>query len=285
MALLNEGTALPADLLADIDAWCGVDHDAADTAIAAMMWAVAGNVAALTHRLALAGERTEMVRRLRSRLADGSVLRGWLDEALAGMDTVLVMVQDRSAGPAQLEELHRRQVAEGHTLAAFTTAAQLSVAYLALDRPDDSLRAGLGALEILSAYREALPGSSERQATRQAHETVYLTVLKAAARLPDPRVLAEVIEYLRAQEMPVVLHTPEPTQLPLAALMPASGLRRPQPTADVPDAVVLGRPRPVLMPWGQVALSGWIEPSAGTPVPLVVPRAGTPQRRRDAFRS
>ena len=110
---------------------------------------------------------------------------------------------------------------------------------------------------------------TEQPQLHRAHLALYVAV--GSRFETDPRVLAELLEYLRAQDMPVVHHDPEPTELPLAALL-ASPEARPVDPSEVVDAVAVGRPAPVRVPWGSLALEGLVRPPASAPVTLVVPR-------------
>lgn len=270
-ATICSGKPIPRDLVDRVDGWLASPHESVDLDTQAMMWVLGAMASAFTGGYPQAAERLDRAREVRLRLPDtasqGALLTSMIDDVAAA----LLLHGDTSAGVAALEHLHAQQMMDGRPALAFVTATQLALQYLQSGRFAESLQRGVTALEILAEYRESLPGSSERGSIRAAQESVYVTVLRAAAALPDPRVLAELLEYLRAQDMPVVHHDPEPTELPLAALLPGPG-ERPVDPSDVVDAVAVGRPAPVRMPWGSPALESLVRPPASAPAPLVVPR-------------
>lgn len=199
----------------------------------------------------------------------------WLRVLFDGLCTAETMLTDVDAALTQLTANHQANRASGRGLAAFMTASQLSLIHLSIGRNRDALAFGVEALDYLERHRAQLAGSSERHALRTQQERVYAATIRAAAALRDPDLLAELLEFLRAQDLPVVLDSPDPTQVPMAVLLAGvTGLgplseRDPYQTAD---AVQLSRPRPVLMPWGRTALASWGAPTRPQPVPLVVPR-------------
>ncbi len=270
-ATIRSGKPVPPDLASRVDAWLAAPHELVDLDTQAMMWVLGTMASASRGHYPQASERLERAREVTSRLPgtspQGALLANMIDDVAAA----LLLHRDTAAGVAALELLHAQHLADGRPALAFVTATQLALHYVQSGRFAEALQRGVTALEILAEYRESLPGSSERGAIRAAQEGAYLTVLKAAAADPDPRVLAELLEYLRAQNMPVVHHDPDPTELPLAALLPSPGARPVDPD-QVVDAVAVGRPAPVRMPWGALALEGLVRPPASEPVSLVVPR-------------
>jgi len=267
---LQQGKPAPPDLVARVDAWLASAHPDVDLATQALVWAFGGMVSASIGQYPLAEARADQARALASSLPGTSAQRVLLIDMIDGLSAVLLLNGDADAGVAALERLHAEQMAAGRPLLAFVTAAQLTLQYLRTGRFADALRRGVTALEILAEYRESLPGSSERGSVRSAQESLYVSVLKAAAAHSDPRVLAELLEYLRAQDMPVVHHDPAPSELPLAALIAGPGARLDP--REVVDAVAVGRPAPVRMPWGSLALEGLVRPPSSAPVSLVVAR-------------
>lgn len=270
-ATIRFGKPVPRHLVDRATAWLASPHETVALDTQAMMWLLGAMTSASIGDYPQAVERLDRAREIRSRLPETASQGPLLSNMIDNVAAALLLHGDTSAGVAALERLHAQQMREGRPALAFVTATQLALQRLQAGRPAESLQWGVTALEILADYRESLPGSSERGSIRAAQEGVYVTVLKAAAALPDPRVLAELLEYLRAQDMPVVHHDPEPTELPLAALL-ASPEARPVDPSEVVDAVAVGRPAPVRVPWGSLALEGLVRPPASAPVTLVVPR-------------
>ena len=271
------GAAVPVDLCAELDAWCAAPV-ADDPGMMVALTALAGAVASITRDWGAAEQRMARARQLSSELDPEYPQAVWANQLVDGLSAAMLTHSDPAGGLAAMHRVHEANVDSGSEFAAFISAAGLTVAYGGRGEAAEAFRFGLSALAYLNRHRSVLPSSAERHSMRQQQEVLYATTIKAAARLGDPMLLAELLEYLFAQDMPVIHRDPDATQLPLATLLaavPLDGARG----EDVPDAVALVEPRPTLMPWGRLALADWIPPalneSAGAaPVPLRVARAG-----------
>lgn len=274
-ALAKQGIPIPSEITDGLNAWCDSGRSASVPATEVALWIMGGVVASMTGDRTALFEREARARSLFAALPTNVPQRQWLQSMLGGLSGGMHLMDDWDAGLEEVAALHGEHVRANRAFQAFIAAAQLSVGHLNRGRHAEALRFGVGAMAYLVRHRAVLAGSSERHALRKEQELVYATTLEAAAGLRDPIILAELLEYLRAQDMPIILERPDPTQIPLDALLAigtAGGPFGVQDPAHSLDAVQLAAPRPVRMPWGTTALATWGAPAGGQPVQLMVAR-------------
>jgi hypothetical protein len=271
--LAGQATGVSPATRADLDAWCAGPHDG-DGAEEGILWAMSAVVCFFEGDLRGASDRLDRFQQFSDSLPPSSMHRSAADTLLSGLRPGLTMATDPTRGLADFRATHDDHMRGGRPFAAFITAVQLAVGYLGIGDSRESLRYGVHALSFLRDYRAGLAGSSERFDLHSQQAVVYKTVLKAAHFVGDPLLMAEVLEFLRAQDMPVVLAEPDHAFLPFTSLMngvaQSIGAGREQ---EFSDAVTLSLPSGVVMPWGRIALAGLLAEDAATSVPLVVPRA------------
>lgn len=270
--------AVPSGVRTRLDEWLVRHASDGDALMTGGMWAYSAALAIVDRDWALARERLDRVRAIRDAFPHDDPQAGWLGALLQALEPTLLLRTDR---PAALEALrmtaalHER---EGRYLTAHMSHAMLAMA-LGSTEPREALTAAVKALDYSARHLASLAGSSERIALRAQQERVYECALRAAAALADERIIAELLEVLRAQDLPVVAMDPGLTDLPLAVFLaqPLAGTARLEPGAD-PDVLRLDDPRPIRMPWSRVALSDLIDPGDATPATYVVPRPRRAQR-------
>lgn len=274
-AFSSRGVPIPAELDSELETECGGQLAHEDPVLDAGLSILAGIVSGLRGDWTRMQARVRRARTLYRALPATAPQLPWLRLLFEGLCAAEAMLTDAEGAVAQLTSNHLANRASGRGLAAFVTASQLLVIHLSGGRNREAFAFGVEALAHLERHRAQLAGSSERHALRIQQERVYGATIRAAAALRDPELFAELLEYLRAQDLPVVLDSPDPAQIPMAALLAGvtglGPLGEPDPDETV-DAVQLSRPRPVLMPWGRTALASWGAPTGPQPVPLVVPR-------------
>lgn len=274
-AFSSRGVPIPAELDAELETSCPDQLADEDPVLDAGLSILAGIVSGLRGDWTRMQARVRRARKLYRALPATAPQLPWLRLLFEGLCAAEAMLTDAEGAVAQLTSNHLANRASGRGLAAFVTASQLSVIHLSGGRNREAFAFGVEALAHLERHRAQLAGSSERHALRIQQERVYGATIRAAAALRDPELFAELLEYLRAQDLPVVLDSPDPAQIPMAALLAGvtglGPLGEPDPY-ETADAVQLSRPRPVLMPWGRTALASWGAPTRPQPVPLVVPR-------------
>lgn len=99
---------------------------------------------------------------------------------------------------------------------------------------DSGLAAAVAGVTAVQEERDALGDSRARAAMATCFEPAHRLALEAAAGRDDPRLMAELLEVLRSQAMPVAIRQPA--------------------ECGAPAAVVTLPPPPfVVMPWGTIA--------------------------------
>jgi tetratricopeptide (TPR) repeat protein len=266
----GESTGIPDELADRLDAWCSrPDHVGTDLMAASGLWGMGAAVAMLRGDGGEASRRLERMTGARSGLGDDAPQASWLDLWIAALGSAL----GGSAGARFQRGESKRHHRAGEDFAAFLADTQLALMQADLE-PSEALAAAVRALAFRSRHLAALPASSERIQLREQDQRLVIIALRAAARVGDPELMAELLEFLRAQHLPVVESDPGPGGLPLAALLPpaafggAAGV--PVPVDDL-DAVVLPAALPVRMPWGRVALATILPPTGQPCTDLVVP--------------
>ncbi|MBL8929306.1 MAG: hypothetical protein JNL54_04205 [Kineosporiaceae bacterium] len=208
----------------------------------------------------------------------------WLPALARGAVALRVDSRLRSA-EEHLAECHRRMLATGSLLPAARVAVVL--ARLAADRgrPDAAIDRVVPALLGLRSLAHDLPDAGERRIWQAATADAAQVALSAAARHGDPRLVAELLETLRANAMPELVARTDAATGSLAELLAdvsasATAVGERRRTSGSDSAVRLARPPAVLMPWGRrPALERHLDPalayggvqSSGA-VPLQVPR-------------
>lgn len=287
-AILN-GTerAVSAELRGRFDVWCTQDaHAGVDQFSDAALWALGAAVAMSFAEYEVAGRRMQRARAAKAALGPESVQGQWLDLFLNGLVPSLEGRGDKRTAADATRAIADRYRESGNHLGAFVADAQSAL--LLLDRdPDAALESAVRALAYRAEQEATLAGSSERSDLRRSERDLVSCALRAADRLQEPRVLAELIEFLRAQEMPIVPDPDDVGGLPLAILLPPAAVGDAQGRSPIgtgaEDAISLPRPRPVRMPWGGDGLPGLGgEGLTGPAVDLVVPVLGTERDTSDS---
>lgn len=269
----GETTNVPQELRRQLDAWCAAPSPT-DPLVDGVLWMTAVVAAVSEGDQVAAAERLRGLEQTRSALPPEAPQQLWFDFL---MDVAAPALNPHRASPASMAE--QRATAERHRRAGNLLASSVVDGQLALiahgNDPHQALAAAVRALDDRRTHLAALPGSSERIGLREFLQKLTRIALQSAAAIGNPFLMAELLEFLRAQDMPVVDDDPDPTRLPLAMLLPpaAFGDRPLVPDlAAESDAVGLGVARPVLMPWGTVALSGILPQPADGSARLTIPR-------------
>lgn len=280
LQLVNDGREdeLPDALPARLDRWCAVDeHPGAYTSLDTIVWLVAANVAARTGSMVEAQRRFARGQALRRSLPSSSMEGPMLDMALDLFSSGLLVEQDPEGAVKTVRELAARHRDAGNFLAASVTDHQLTI-ILGESHPEETLAAAARALAYRARQGESFAGSSERTAFKRGGQRMVAAAMRAASLHQDPRVMAELLEFLRAQEMPEVPDASDVMRLPLALLFPSAAPDGADPPMgdEFLDATTLPAGRRVLMPWGTVALADVLPPADGEGrVPLTIPVPGT----------
>ncbi len=263
------------EIKARLAAWRDADPAKSSIANQALLWGICALVALTDSHPKDAHLFAGRCQEARSQLPTGGMQAAFIDQLLVTFEGTSAL---RGADPhratasfaSRLEELGP----ESKSVLSTITESQQTVIYFAANRYPEALRSGLRALTARRRISAALPGSSERAAMMGMIEPLYETVVKSAARIGDVHLMAELLEFLRAQDLPIAHRAPGSAELPLAhAVPPATGeqifLRSTNPLIDVIESP---EPDPVLMPWGSVALVSILGEHNGTPAKVVVPR-------------
>lgn len=269
--------SFPLGLRARLDEWCSrPDHGSADPMSVAIIWAMGVASAMFDGHRGLADGRLRHLAEVQRHFEPGSAQARWLDMVLDGLRPALGSAGDPDAGARAAREAGLRHRRSGNELGAFVADCQLAVLQVAR-APREALAAVVRALDFRRRHLASLPGSSERLALRDYEQDLTACALRAAGALGEPRLMAELLEFLRAQEMPEVLSRPDAVDLPLSMLLPPpafDGDSRATLGADLTDAVMLPEARAVRMPWGSIALAefvSWDDGAGHPPVELGVP--------------
>lgn len=246
----------------------------ADLSSAALLWGMSAAIATIDHDLIAARTYLAEARTCRQQIEYETPHTAALDAMLDSFDATAMLVVNPRAGLAAMRAARDRQKADGLPFLATVTEGQYAIAALSQGHPGEALVASVRAYDRQRGNLANLAGSSERAATLGVLAGLRLTMLQAAGEVGDPRTLAEVLEFLRAQATPTASADPDDDQLPLGSLVPpAVGTLLFFPLApDLDDAVAIAPPAPVRMPWGTIALESLIGGTDAVPAPLVVPR-------------
>lgn len=265
-------SSVPVGVTQDVEAWCATPHVDESASEQALGWALAGLMSVAVHR-DLAAERLDRA-------------RGFVDSIPVDLGTALpakrfvewVESMVAATAPAQepeaLGDFYTKLVEGGGAESVrFAVEAQLQVLALHQEQPLEAVHRGVSALFYLWDYQAGLRGSSERKEARTAQRRLLANTVKAAAQTGQTQLLAEVLELIRAQEMPHAAPGANPDELPLGILLSqARQSEDTNPFDEFTDAVRAPRTRPIMMPWGRIAASDSLPPQRPPPVPLVVPR-------------
>lgn len=280
---LGEATAFPPMLRARLDAWCAEPvHAGVDPWARAMVWMVGLVCAELVGDRPEATRRLERYRECRAVFGDAAPQTLWMDLFIDGAAPGLSRGGYSAESVLKLTSTAERYRGSGFEFAAFVLDVQLAL--LQLDRdPREALSAAVRALAYRQRHLSVLHGSSDRLALREFELETVRCALRAAARIGDDRLFAELLEFLRAQEMPEVPEETDRARLPLAMLVPPATFGdRGQTARQMPtgDSVTLAQARRVRMPWGGLALSSILPPADDAYVDLVVPMSQPTQAGR-----
>lgn len=172
-----------------------------------------------------------------------------------------VMVELAAGRPAEavrmLDASWRKSGAAGSLTA--TSVAASAAAYLhlkVLRQPQEAIEAAVVALTAAQELEFSKADSSDRLSFAGLHEDVRGWAIDAADELGDPRLMAELLEVLRAQAIPYVSANGRASG-PLGSLLGAAlaAIETTEPTAPGAE---LPPPPLIVMPWGSVALSRWL---------------------------
>ncbi|MEV6409921.1 hypothetical protein [Kribbella sp. NPDC051718] len=184
----------------------------------------------------------------------------------SGLEMADVMIELAAGQPAEavrmLDASWRKSAAAGSlaaTCAAASTAACLHLKVLR--QPQEALEAAVVALTAAQELEYAKADSSDRLSFAGLHENVRGWAIDAAEELRDPRLMAELLEVLRARAIPYVSANGQAAG-PLGSLLGAAlaAIETAEPTAP---GMELPPPPLIVMPWGSVALSRWLSYPSG----------------------
>lgn len=256
-------------------AWRATGHATSAVENRALLWGLSALLAVADGQSVAAHDFAAHCREARALMPSGGMRTAYIDQLLTTFGAANAM---RDSDPSQAADSLTSGLGESgrdeNSVLTRIAESQQAILYLAAKQYREALRCGIRALTALRRATSGLPGSSERAATMDTHEPLLDAILKSAAAIGEDQLMAEVIEFLCAQELPIADRAPDVSRLPLAqAVPPASGqrvfLRSAKPLTDVVEA---REPAPVLMPWGTVALSSILGDSSGRPARVVVPR-------------
>lgn len=274
-----EVKTIPDRLRARVDTWCETPtHPGTDAMIEAILWWIGHAFAQLDHNAPAAAERLERAEQIRNSFGEGAPQAIWFEPLLAALSPSL---PDSSTGVADAQRLiGQRHREAGQDFMAYLADTRLATVQASHD-PREALAAAIRALDFRQRHLATLPGSSERIGLREQLQDMTAIALRSAATIGDPRLMAELLEYLRAQEMPVVDQEPDAEKTPFSMLLPPAAFgTQAQLTMTTPEseAVVLELPKRVRMPWGTVALSRFLPAPDGARTNLTVPLPREPTR-------
>ncbi len=255
--------------------WSDGGHVASDVESRAALWAVCACVAVIDDRVAEGHVFSARSRAARAQMPSGGVRASVIDQLLATFETTAAW---RETGPQRAAEswkTRREQLWDDDgSLLMMVADAQQALLHLTTGENLEALGCGARALSGLRRASSHLPGSSERLAMMKKFEPLHQTIVKAAARLGDAHLMAEALEFLREQDLPVARQTPHATQLPLAHTAPPAVGEQIflSPGHPLIDVIESREPAPTLMPWGSVALVSLLGERQGSQARVVVPR-------------
>lgn len=265
--------AVPEALRARLDAWCAAGvHPGTEPMIEAVLWWLGHAFALLEHDADAAAQRLRRVAEIRDDFGEGAPQAIWFEPLVGALSPALTST-DRATTAAQAELFGQRHRDDGHEFIAYLADVQVASLQASGD-PREALAAAVRALDFRHRHLASLPGSSERIGLREQAQNLVAITLRSAAAIGEPRLMAELLEFLRAQEMPVVDQEPEADDLPFGMLLPpaAFGDRAHAPiSTPESEAVILGLARRVRMPWGTIALAAMLPPSDEPCAELVIP--------------
>lgn len=268
----GERRGLPTEFQRRLDEWCASPLPT-DPLVDGVVWMAGVAAAVFRGDHAAAAERLRGLERTRSALPPEAPQQRWFDFMLDVLEPALDQHRASAASMSERRATAERYRRAGNLLASSVVDSQLAFIADGND-PQEALAAAVRALDDRRTQLAALPGSSERIGLREFLQRLTVIAVRSAAAIGNPFLMAELLEYLRAQDMPVVDEDPDPTRLPLAMLLPPAAFGDPalQPDrAEESDAVGLDVARPVLMPWGTVALAGSILTVTDAPTLLTIP--------------
>ncbi|MEI2826412.1 MAG: hypothetical protein V9F04_08345 [Dermatophilaceae bacterium] len=178
------------------------------------------------------------------------------------VEVLRVIAEDGDAAAAPVADDAFRDALAGGVLPQVVLWG--ATAGLLWSRIGNHVRAWEVAVAAVTANQElqrGLGNVEDRQAYHQRAARVVAVAIDSAERLGDPRLMAELLEVLRAQAMPDVDLSAEIASGPIpdllsALLGPASSLA--SPSSDRDPNVNLPPTPLIVMPWGGIALGPWL---------------------------
>lgn len=162
---------------------------------------------------------------------------------------------------SRMDRLWQQTLVQGPRAAVASYAGVAAAGWLHLGEPWRALPAAVAAVSTAADLTHGPIDSHDRAARRRHVGQVLHLALRAAAGTGDPGVLAEMLEVIRAQGMPVATRAEPGWAGPFAALLAALQSTLPAVGTDAdPIAVRLPVTPLIVMPWGSVALARWSVP-------------------------
>lgn len=175
----------------------------------------------------------------------------------------------------ELERLRSATAAQGNDILAATMASVLALVYRKLGDHTSALDAGIAGLALEVRRSETINDAGERLALHKRREQLIAICLSEAVAAGRPAAVAELLEIIRAQPIPLAR-----VQIPLNELSFAALASELVPMAG-PLGATQGATSP-LLPWGNRA-DGQVAGGDGAASNLVrPPESGTPLFQRGA---
>ncbi|TDD60679.1 hypothetical protein E1263_10410 [Kribbella antibiotica] len=166
------------------------------------------------------------------------------------------------AGALRLDEIWRAELEAGAHSAAIGAALAAGQLWLShVPRPHQAVESAVAALTIAQELRYARGDSKDRSALATYVMTGHALAIEAVSRLGDCRLMAELLEVIRAQSVPYVSDDPGVASGPLESMLTeALSGEYPVPEDEQRSSAVLLSPPPlIVMPWGSVAMAPWLQ--------------------------
>jgi hypothetical protein len=203
----------------------------------------------------------------------------WLEEARPGgypqliwsilemADVVVELAAGRPDEAVRMLDANWRKSLAAGSLASTSVGAS-AAAYLhlkVLRQPQEAIEAAVVALTAAQELECAKADSSDRRSFAGLHEDVREWAIEAAEQLRDPRLMAELLEVLRAQAIPYVSAnggTAGPLGSLLGAVLVAVETQATPVAIEAAEPTTPGVEVPpppfIVMPWGSIALARWL---------------------------
>lgn len=234
--------------------------------VRATAWALTAVCAHLDRRNTVALRRAEAAMRA---CRTPSVASGTRLSISVLVGAIAAAVGDLQRAHAISEEIRRElAVRDAPVIVGLVHLLDLAVAQMSGVPPVSAACHGVAAFRAMERFRLSLPSASERDCARALLAPIIAGTLDAAEKAADPEVLAEIIEIVQAQTVPVVPRDGDPTHLSLVTLLsdlavPASPWSPPD--LEEPETTLLSTPPVVIMPWGVTTITVQTMESSDTP--------------------